>query len=81
MPKLTQTAAITKALLARGYVSAPDRSTRKYQAFVRPSDEEKQHIFVGRAGGVRRGRTITDSISLERTPVRAMLLREGGYDG
>jgi hypothetical protein len=79
MPKLTQTQAIINALLKRGYTEVSDTS-RKYRAFVRPSDTEVMHIFIGKAGAVRRGRNITNSVSLERTPVRKMLLKEGGWD-
>lgn len=80
MAKLTQQAAICKALLARGYIEE-QASGRFRRQFIRPSDTEQQRVFVGKGGAFRRGRIFTNSISLERTPVRAMLLKEGGYSG
>jgi hypothetical protein len=78
MPKLTQQAAIIKALQARGYIE--DGSTRKFRSFVIPGNDDPRHrMFVGKSGALRRGRISTGSISLERTPIRALLLKEGGY--
>ena len=58
------------ALKARGFKAVESR-TRKYEVFKGDGDKL---IFVGKAGALRIGKTVTDSIPSER--FKAMLLTE-----
>lgn len=74
MPKQNQQDRLCAALASRG-LKEVTATTRKYRVFT--GRTEGQFYFVGKAGALRRGRTVTDSVSLERTLFRAELLREG----
>jgi hypothetical protein len=77
MPKMTQSNALVAALVKRGLVEQAGTS-RKYRTFGGGKDPNRLY-FVGKSGALRVGRNATDSTSLERTSLRKMLLREGGY--
>jgi hypothetical protein len=68
---------LVAALRTRGDTMVPDRSSR-YTVFTRTCRETGQKIgfyFVGRAGALRVGRTVTESIPVPAA-VRARLLGE-----
>jgi hypothetical protein len=66
---------LVAALRARGETMVPGRSSR-YTVFTRTCRETGQKIgfyFVGRAGALRVGRTVTESIPVPATIRRRLL--------
>ena len=78
MSKHTVTDTIIAGLKALGYKEQPS-SSRKYRQFVREVHEgEAVHrAFVGKAGALRCGRNVTESVSMERTDARRRILAAG----
>lgn len=60
------------ALLARGYVETPGRTTR----YVTMTKAGAPTLFLGKAGALRAGPNVTDSVPVVR--LRMELLAEGG---
>jgi len=73
MARRTISDRLCAALIARGHRETTHRS-RKYRAFEKEPGGDC--YYVGRGGALRVGRTATESFSLERTALRAALLRE-----
>lgn len=65
---MTKTQAIIAGLKASGHteVTAQHR-TKKYRVFT--SQEPGKFCYVGKAGALRKGSTVTDSISIDPTPL------------
>jgi hypothetical protein len=61
MAKKTKAQRIVEYLERHGYCEVPFRS-KKYRAFRKPGKDT--YTFVGKAGAVRAGRTVSDSVSV-----------------
>jgi len=62
---LTQRECIAASLQSFGYVSVPTRSN-KYMAFATPA-APTQIYFIGKSGGLRYGRNVSESVSVLET--------------
>lgn len=76
MAKFTTTEIIVAGLKAIGYTEKPCAS-RKYHQFEKLSDPNVHPLYVGKAGALRYGRTVTDSVSMERTDARRRIVNAG----
>ena len=71
--KITQRTKIVEQLFANGHRTVLSRSA-KYQVFNVPGEAET-FLFVGRSGALRKGRTVTESHSLEGTVRNRIIAR------
>jgi hypothetical protein len=61
---MTKTEKLVRALIQMGAKEIPSTS-RKYRTFTR-LDEQAGSYFIGKAGALRTGRCVSNSVSLER---------------
>lgn len=63
MSKLTQTAALRKGLLDRGFTIAVRQTTRKYTILKAPTGATMtENFYLGRGSALRYGRTVASSL-------------------
>ena len=70
MPKLTQQQRLVDALVATGRGTTVESRSRKYITLKRP---DGGFYFVGKAGGLRFGKTVTASIAAPEDFKRRLL--------
>lgn len=70
---MKQQDALCRALERRGYKLDPNARSRKYKIYYSP---QGQRYYVGRAGALRCGKSISDSLALPET-TRKRLIKEG----
>ena len=73
---MLQRDALITALKARGFVEVPAK-TKRYVVMELNGDSLVK-FFIGKSGGLRYGKSVTDSRALEGKP-KEKLLKEGGY--
>jgi hypothetical protein len=62
---VTKTQTIINLLLVNGYTEVTaQHKTRKYRVFRDP-DPSRHPVYVGKSAGVRRGRTVAESASVD----------------
>lgn len=72
-PKRTLRERLAEALTRRGCIAVESRS-KKFLTFKHP--DRPYSYFVGAAGALRRGKTASDSVSLNKSALRFALLQE-----
>ncbi len=64
MAKMTKQQIYSQQLLDMGFTEDPNPRTKKYRVFTRP--EISRNIYVGKAGAIRYGNSISDSMSMNQ---------------
>jgi hypothetical protein len=72
----TITQCLVDGLLASGYTEVESKSG-KYRAFQNPNDPNGYRMFVGKAGGLRKGMTVSASVGLAGTNLHRQLVARG----